>query len=159
MGILRVTLMLHVMIFLDRMNATVSMVSLAMAPIAMVFGPFYFYLHFLLIVFRKLSFLFAIGQNVMCYVLLWRRVLSISSPSFIYCCECEIPPPPPPSSNRHGQATRTFVCKYYSHNLLLNALDECPASILSSSITEVYVSSYQKLIIYEGLHAPIVVEG
>jgi hypothetical protein len=67
--------------------------------------------------------------------------------------------PHPPSSNRHGQATRTFVCKCYSHNLLLNALDECPASILSSSITEVYVSSYQKLIIYEGLHAPIVVEG
>ena len=72
---------------------------------------------FVLIVFRKLNFLFATGQNVMCYVLLWRHVLGISSPH------------------------------------------DCLASILSSSITEVYVTSYQKLIIYEGLNAPIIVEG
>ena len=49
--ILRVTLMLHVMIFLDRMNATVLKVSPEMARTAMVWASFadvvYFFIDFL----------------------------------------------------------------------------------------------------------------
>ena len=52
----------HVMIFLDRMNATVSMVSPAMAPIAMVFGAFYFYLHFCADGFSKAEFFICIRE-------------------------------------------------------------------------------------------------
>jgi hypothetical protein len=81
------------------MNATVSMVSPAMAPVAMVFGPFYSYLHFCADCFSKAEF---------------------------------------------------FICDRAKCNVLCSTM---------ATRTEVYVTSYQKLIIYEGLNAPIIVEG
>ena len=47
MGILRVTIMRHVMISLDHMNATVSKVSPAMARTAMVWASFAYLVFFI----------------------------------------------------------------------------------------------------------------